>query len=251
VAHLSGYQRATVLAADTIKHGLEIFVRSDIEVIEAKFEPFLDESGDHIRTFALGFAFGAQRGALSVKINIGGLTAQIFTSHFTPLVSNTSVRAQQAQALADLVKASSADIRFVAADLNFSNEFSFSIEGRERDGSMEEWQANAEIYSDFLQASGMMDTFLELNDEDELSFTQDRLRNDLADYSPSTAKEPEQRLDFVFMKTEALECEVVSSSLFFTEPVQQGNEVVMSESRPNHRLFLSDHFGVQSEVICE
>lgn len=234
------------------QHGLEFFVKNELSVQSAEFSEYLyrvRNSQVNIRWIVTGTAADVYRGALRVTIVKNGKSFEIFNTHLTPMALNHNLRRRQARSLTEMMNQSESEVKLVAADLNLSPQFEFSIEGRDQDGSMEQWSLNAETYSLFLAEADLTDTFVEIHGPSVPGYTQDRLNNDLADFSPSTAQEPEQRIDHIFVSSQS-GCTTQSSELFFTEHVRSQNHVVMSETDPTQRLFLSDHFGVQSLLSC-
>lgn len=237
------------------QHGLDILVRDDSDinfrVIGCNFTPFKTATGSYIRAWTTGLVPGVVRGALSVKIKKDEKLIEVFNSHFTPVIGSTSIRAEQGIALSNIVNQSTAEVVAIAADLNFSDNFAFSVEGRKQEGTADEWQKNAELYGKLMDLTQMIDSYRAIH-PDLKGFTQDRLNNDLADVSDSTKNEPEQRIDYVLLRTNgSITCEVEDSQLVFTQPIIRDGVALSSHLDASKRLFLSDHFGVQSQFTCE
>jgi endonuclease/exonuclease/phosphatase family metal-dependent hydrolase len=229
----------------TSHHGLEIFILAEVfEVSNTNFH--------EIHRAMVEGAFSYRRGLMEVNLvhKPSGSSVYVATTHLTPLVGQLSTRTRQISDIITRVNSQPAEIKILLGDFNFSPDFSFSIADREQEGTPDQWRENGELLEQLLQATGMNDSYREVNES--IGFTQDRVRNDLADFSPSTAYEPEQRIDYVLYKgSESKGCLTKSSKLIFDGPIVVDGEVQMSRENPEARLFLSDHFGVASLLSCE
>lgn len=227
------------------EHGLEVFVKNDeFEVKNADFKSIHRHGGESVIGYHRGLLFA------NLSHKPSGKSVFVGTLHLTPTIGMTSTRATQIQDINNFVNSRNEDLILLGGDLNLSPTFSFSIKERGKDGSEEEWQENADLYPSLIIDGGLVDSYLEVNDDP--GFTQDRLNNDIANFSPSTTEEPEQRIDYVFYKNQNnLECSTVSSVLTFTQPVTDDyNNVIYSKEDAGSKLYLSDHFGVRSNLKC-
>lgn len=231
------------------KSGLDIRINmSKVEAVEStEFRPFLDESGDNIRSQLEQFG-GYQRGALvSVVLLKSGKRVALLNTHLTANAlgaNNADLRKRQLNALLEIIGdlKKDTDLVILGADFNISPLWE-AIEGRDMDGSKEHWDENAELYSYFVEKSGMVDTFNAIHGASE-GYTQDPTQNATTDKSNSTKNEPRQRLDYVFVsrgdrsKDARGGIAVKGAEVSLTKEVSSG-------------VNLSDHFGVSATIAIQ
>lgn len=244
----NGY--SCLMDEDFPSHGLELCFDAKIFSLEEKtFTPIKRATFEKLA--------GYKRGLLWARMRLqNGKTMSVATAHLTPTIGMTSVRREQVDDISTWVSAQSgtSDFIVVAADLNISPEFAFTL-NRKKEGSEKDWKENAELFGRLLTSSGLRDSYREANSQG--GFTQNRLVNQLASYSPSTQFEPEQRIDHVLYKAtnDNYVCKTKASRLIFTEALKNSHGADLTSTGNddlpvNEKVWLSDHFGVQSQIEC-
>ena len=241
-----------------INHGLNILIKRSSTFISSGV---METGFRSIPRTGLEYLAGIEKGVLFARVYLNSnINVFIATSHFTPnlipiLNTQNWERRKQTLATAQILKdkASSSDLVIFGADLNLSPEFEYKInDGRRTDTHDYQWIENSENYSLFFEETQMIDTYYIANPGSK-GYTQDRLLNPMANLGPSTDGEPEQRLDYIWMKTDhGIFFTVESSNLIFDQPLIDSNgQVILGEDEGyfNHPLYMSDRFGVMSEVL--
>lgn len=235
------------------RNGLDILIKQS--VLEEGEISISDISFFEISRSLLAKLGGYDRGVLSAKIKmINGKTILLGTSHFTPnLVKPTynqdSTRRKQSRQTGEMLKDKGKDVDYVVfgADLNFSPEFEHKIaDDRSLDAKDSVWEGSTKSYPIFLEKSGLIDTYRIVNSD--VGYTQDRLLNPMANVSPSTDGEPEQRLDYIWAGSYSSNSsiEINSSSFVFNSPLLDSEGKEIAAEAYEGPLFMSDHFGVET-----
>jgi len=247
LAKENGYISATSILEqnqDHYKHnniGLDLLIKEKFaEEMTVKFSPLKSRH-------YLEVAVWVERGVLSASLK--NISTTVMTTHLTPTIDWISVREKQIEELSQFINSSiSTDYIFLAADFNISPEFSYTFKDRKKDGTIQEWNNNSDLYRIFQKKTQMIDSFQIANPKLK-GYTQDRVHNDIANFSHSTTYEPEQRLDFVWLKAKKGKgCLIKNSKLLFNKPIP--NSVSTESEFDNAQIFLSDHFGVESSFNC-
>ncbi len=235
-------------------NGLEILVKKSLVQEGAEFS---DLGFLKITRTKLAALFGYKRGVLYARFTTrSGRSLLVATSHFTPnlggpIYNQESTRRKQALETINHLKTlgEASDYVILAGDLNFSPEFEHKVQdGRESDAEDAIWQASAGAYPLFVEESGLVDTYPILHSDK--GYTQDRARNPVTNVSPSTDGEPEQRLDYVWVGSyvENRSLRVHSVKMVFDQPLEDKNGQPIQAEQYDGPLFMSDHFGLCSEI---
>lgn len=239
-----------------VNHGLDILIQktstfTSSGVMGTDFEPLPKPRLERM--------YGIEKGLLYTKVLLSS-NVKVFlaTSHFTPnFVSLLSVqnedRKSQALKTAQILKekSSSSDLVIFGADLNFSPEFEDNNGSRHFISSQNDWIENSENYSLFFEETHMIDTFYVANPNLK-GFTQNRSLNPMARLYTAVSNEPDQRCDFIWIKSSlGVSFAVESSKLIFDHPLIDANgHAVIGRDNDylGQPLYMSDRFGVISEV---
>ena len=226
-------------------HGLQIFLRDEtLELISGDYRPFEDAQGEPIigeleNFSALYYKVRVKRGTLLAKVRLrqhaGSPEITMVTTHLTSRLEEQAVRSAQVQSLSDIL----ADLDegqntlVLGADLNFSPNFE-----RAREEDVPGYQLNAQQYSTFLDQSKMADSYRTAERVEGYEFTQDLRHNVLARRGVSTKSEPDQRLDYIFLKR-------AKAKMYQT--VFSERSIKVRRKKFQNRIPMSDHFGVMVE----
>lgn len=224
--------------------GLGILVRKDLKVINFLFYDF-----ESVESWFCGWGHICDRGLLVAVIEIAGKRVAITNTHLTPGIGYFGHRILQMRETAIITHSlfrnePKVDHVIVAGDFNYSPNFGEFRDGD--DGTVAEWELNAELYFDFYNET----TKLGVNciescaaDPKSCPFTQQRDDNRTTRISESTNIEPDQRIDIIYGCTKVESKSLLRGSyrLLFEEPLVD----VIHEGSPL-KVQLSDHFGYET-----
>ncbi len=236
------------------RNGLDILVKKNILKDASKV---MEISFSEIARSSMAAIGGYDRGVLHAKLTLkNSQTVLAATSHFTPNLAwptynQDSTRKKQAVQSANILKTAGANTDYViiGADMNFSPEFEHKIsDGRDSDAKDSVWKASSTTYPLFLNESLLIDTYKVVNSD--IGYTQDRALNPMSNVSPSTDGEPEQRLDYIWAGSyiEENSIEISKSYLVFNTPLLNKDGEFIPAEVYNGPLFMSDHFGIATEL---
>jgi endonuclease/exonuclease/phosphatase family metal-dependent hydrolase len=231
-------------------HGLQIFIRDEsLELVSQEFRPFKNFNGETIRASfenlqLLFYRVSVNRGALIASVRLKGqikpVPILLVTTHLTSTTDQQTVRDNQVKVLAEMMLELTElnDTIVVGADFNISPNFEGAV--AEETAS---YELNAKQYSIFLDRSGMLDSYQSAERIEGYQFTQDRNYNVLARMGKSTKAEPEQRLDYVFLKG----AKAKSYETVFTERLVE----LKRKTKFGDKIPMSDHFGIMVGIQIE
>lgn len=243
------YEKQTALE---LQHetGLDVLIPQELSnKIKVSFKPFVGESGQSL-TAEVDSQLNAKRGALMVELSWKNKKILLVNTQMTSLIDNTALRAQQVTSLIKIISNYKYDLLILGGDFNFSPFFQFQPK-EEMEGSKELWTENGQNYFQLKNELRAVDTINKSYKEQDF-MTQNRSLNDITKASPGTSQEPDQRTDQIWYRSsKALACGVVKSELIFNQPILSEGKPVMSRADGQRKLFLSDHFGVNSVLNCQ
>ncbi len=240
--------------------GLEILIEKKLFEGTSKykvgFEEYVDSEDGRVRA-TWEMAANIRRGLFYAELTLKDERKILFaTTHLTPQIDANQIRLEQVESLSKILNKSPADTIIFGGDLNISDNFEYKLSFPDMEGTPVDWAINAQSY-DALMAlvPNMKDTWRIVNPSD-LGFTEDRTLNDLTRISDSTRVEPEQRIDYVFVINKMGSLEIIGSKIVFDQPIldKKGNVRMVKygkEESTQGRLFLSDHFGVMSDIVIK
>lgn len=217
--------------------GLNILIKRDsIErLVDAGFIAYRNQAGEKQRGSIEAIA-GYERGLLFAKLLLkDGRKVLVGTSHLSPLgLGDNQGRKLQLESLANIIKNHEVglDLSIIGADFNVSPLWE-NQKGGEISETAAYWDENALNYSFFAKQSGMYDVWSVLYKQNP-GYTQDRMLNELTAASGSTEKEPEQRLDYLWVKSNKYMIKIFESDI---EMMKEQNGFIPS-----------DHFGVSAQI---
>lgn len=239
-----------VLATDYLKgfprekHGLEILVKRSIirnlKSIEVKAQAF------ERKAYFEKFKF---KGLLSFTFNDKKRrTITVGNTHLTPVHGDTNIhRTYQVGDLVRWLNESKAGTFILAGDMNFARTWQERAPiTREEE---KHWYRNAYNYEALLVMGKLWDLgALYYNDRPTFSMVE----NSVADYKYGTSNEPDQVLDYIFVRNQSGSVKLKSFSRVFDKPIQNGDSTNVAMEiyglNTNLPLFLSDHFGVMATI---
>lgn len=220
------------------RRGLQILVDRDIITASPPLHSFFAPYEDKAWWESIPFIADYDRGALLAVVELeDGTSLLLANTHFTPMIWENEVRRKQVRSLAKILddKARSyfVDFTLLGGDLNFTPDFT-PVDELKR----QMWEKGRDTYLLFVDEAQFVDTYKAVNTDSGLSY--DTAFNTLASDGISQGK-PSQRLDYIWIKRgksshSGASFAVLDSTLTFDTPIDGGN------------LFLSDHYGVLSEV---
>jgi|GEM_PF-6858346 len=248
------FEKTKAYESSQSRNGLDILVKQSALSTEVGVSKTTFSSISKSLLATLG---GYDRGVLHTQLKLSnGQTLLIATSHFTPNLAKPTynqddTRRKQAKQASEIIKTAGADTDFVifGGDLNFSPEFEHKVtDGRKSDARDSVWEGSTKSYPILLEESLLIDSYKVINADK--GYTQDRALNPMSNVSPSTDGEPEQRLDYIWVgsyKNNA-HLEISNSYFVFNSPlVDQNGDVIQAEDYVGP-LFMSDHFGIATEL---
>ncbi len=232
IAAATGYEAVVLDDKQVRRTGLQILVRKSLNAVVEPFHfiRFQDEAGNHVQAFWENWG-SIYRGLLYGDLVLSdGTRITLATTHMTPLTFYQRKRDRQLAALERLLPhlAARADGLVLAGDFNIAGDYKDA-------GGAEKQRVSRErkIYSDFFIRYGLIDTFRAVHrKKEEPGYTTNiHFPNTLA---LRIWPEVEKRIDYVFANELGGRIKIVveDSRLIFTE----SND-------------LSDHFGVESELL--
>jgi exonuclease III len=165
----------------------------------------------------------------------------IGTTHFTPLSPHYKIRSKQIEDLAQVIqtKSQDADYVIIGGDLNISADFSGG-EKRELDNLIRALFTYNKVH----HQTGMIDTFRAIHSRDDNpGYTNN------TDYPQTyvlrSREAAKKRLDYIFMRENmhGQHAYVQDSYMIFNQPLANDGS-----TDPNG-IYLSDHFGVVSQLV--
>jgi hypothetical protein len=266
IANDLGYHLATTKKRVIHHSGTQVLIKKDLVKgnVDCEFLRFRKEFGMDPRVFFEKASF-TWRGIHYCDIRTKkGNRIHLADAHFTPLLGRgTNMRQMQLKMTDDMLfdRAEAGDYAIIGADFNLSPYFV----NAPHEFNNEEWLDNAALFSDFIQDSGMIDTYIASEKLDELytplrhyGYTQNNQVNLVAHMGAITNVEPDQRIDFIFIgKKQRLDFGQKGFSVSNTKIVLTEKVVHIERKHCKKRgvkcpksfdVELSDHYGVMSTI---
>lgn len=226
------------------KHGLEILIKND--VIDQNEETFFSAEPFQMKAFFEKFKF---KGILSATfIDHGKRKITIANTHLTPVHGETNLfRTSQIGEVVKYLDKNDSRLVFLGTDLNASH--SYWERKPMNQSETEHWNRNAYNYETLVLLGKLWDLG-SIGGTPAATFS--LTENTVADKKYGAGGEPNQVLDYIFLRSTKGSIKLLNYSRAFDKPIvdEDGSTVSLFDKVLQRELplYLSDHFGITAKI---